>query len=120
MGKTIQAGLAIRQTLIDAPGRTVGVIAPDSLTAHWRAELRDRLFLDDFPTQCGEPPYRIIGHDNPLGWVTLADVDILVVDEGHLLDPDLFRWDQMDAFSELLEARRELAPRGVRSGRARR
>ncbi|EGD43979.1 putative type III restriction enzyme, res subunit [Nocardioidaceae bacterium Broad-1] len=155
MGKTIQAGLVIRQTLIDAPGRSVGVIAPDPLTEQWRAELRDKFFLDDFPTESGEAPYRVTGHDDPSGWAALADVDILVVDEAHLLartsgpftspyrelaavahavprllmlsatpfsrgaathlallhllDPDLFRWEEMDAFTELLDARRELA-----------
>lgn len=155
MGKTIQAGLVIRQTLIDAPSRTVGVIAPDALTEQWRAELRERFFLDDFPTESGEVPYRVIGHEDPSGWAALAGVDILVVDEAHLLartsgplaspyrelatvahavprllmlsatpfsrgaathlallhllDPELFRWEEMDAFAELLDARRELA-----------
>lgn len=155
MGKTIQAGLVVRQTLIDAPGRTVGVIAPDPLTAQWQAELRDKFFLDDFPTESDEAPYRVVGHDDSSGWAALADVDILVVDEAHLLartlgpaaspyrelaavahavprllmlsatpfsrdaaahlallhllDPELFRWEEIDAFTELLEARRELA-----------
>jgi ATP-dependent helicase HepA len=41
LGKTIEAGLIIRQTLLDqAHGRMV-VIAPDVLPRQWQAELRE-------------------------------------------------------------------------------
>ncbi|HEY3546909.1 MAG TPA: protein DpdE [Propionicimonas sp.] len=155
MGKTIQAGLVMRQLLIDQPGRIVGLIVPNPLIAQWRSELQDKFFLDDFPTALGQPPYILCGHDDPESWRRLSDVDLLVVDEAHLLantadpaahpyaelaalahsvpralmlsatpfarsatthlallhllDPALFRWEELGRFEELLAARSELA-----------
>ncbi|KAF2418199.1 restriction endonuclease subunit R [Microbacterium sp. B35-30] len=155
MGKTIQAGLVMRQLLIDQPGRRIGVIVPDALIAQWRSELRDKFHLDDFPIGPGGSPYEILGHSEVSSWRDLGDVDLLVVDEAHLLaktnspdsspyaelaavahaaprvlmlsatpfarsatthlallhllDPQLFRWEERDQFQRLLSARRELA-----------
>ncbi|WP_159600127.1 protein DpdE [Agromyces humi] len=155
MGKTIQAGLVMRQLLIDAPDRRVGVIVPDALIAQWRSELSDKFYLDDFPLARGVAPYEILGHEEVARWRDLTDVDLLVVDEAHLLaqasdpnsspyrelaevvhaaprvlmlsatpfarsatthlallhllDPQLFRWEDREKFEELLAARRELA-----------
>lgn len=155
MGKTIQAGLVIRQILHDVPGRRVGVLAPDALVGQWRAELRDKFHLSDFPTDDGEYPVRILGHSHVDQWDSFADLDLLVVDEAHLLarttgpdespyrelaaiahaaprllmlsatpfsrgptthlallhllDPDLFRWENLGSFERLLESRHALA-----------
>lgn len=155
MGKTIQAGFVMRQMLIDQPGRRIGVIAPDALIAQWRSELRDKFHLDDFPTERGGSPYKILGHSEVPRWRDLLDADLLVVDEAHLLakttspdtwpyaelatvahavprvlmlsatpfarsatthlallhllDPELFRWEERAQFEQLLSARRELA-----------
>lgn len=155
MGKTIQAGLVMRQMLIDHPGRRIGVIVPDALIAQWRSELRDKFHLDDFPIGRGGAPYEILGHSEVSRWNELGDVDLLVVDEAHLLaktispdsspyaelaavahtaprvlmlsatpfarsatthlallhllDPQLFRWEEREQFEQLLAARRELA-----------
>ncbi len=155
MGKTIQAGLVMRQILHDAPGRRIGVLVPDALMGQWRAELRDKFHLSDFPTHDGEDPVRILGHSQVDEWQSFGDLDLLVVDEAHLLartsgpgetpykqlaeiahaaprllmlsatpfsrgatthlallhllDPALFRWDELDAFEHLLESRHALA-----------
>jgi ATP-dependent helicase HepA len=85
MGKTIQAGLVMRQLLLDQPGRRIGIIAPDALMAQWRAELLDKFYLDDFPTSEGRPPFSVVSHDQPQAWRGLRGVDLLVVDEAHLL-----------------------------------
>jgi ATP-dependent helicase HepA len=85
MGKTIQAGLVMRQVLLDAAGRRVGVLAPDALVGQWRAELRDKFHLSDFPTVEGEYPVGILGHSQMSEWGQFAGVDMLVVDEAHLL-----------------------------------
>lgn len=85
MGKTIQAGLVIRQILHDVPGRRVGVLAPDALVGQWRAELRDKFHLSDFPTDDGEYPVRVLGHSYVDAWDSFADPDLLVVDEAHML-----------------------------------
>ncbi|MFA4897323.1 MULTISPECIES: protein DpdE [Microbacterium] len=155
MGKTIQAGLVMRQLLIDKSGRRIGVIVPDALIAQWRSELREKIHLDDFPLAHGVAPYEILGHSEVSRWRDLGDVDLLVVDEAHLLaktndptsfpyrelavvahaaprvlmlsatpfarnstthlallhllDPQLFRWEEQEQFNALLAARRELA-----------
>ena len=44
-GKTIQAGLAIAQTLADTPGARVLVALPASLKSQWRAELEGRFAI---------------------------------------------------------------------------
>ena len=85
MGKTIQAGLVMRQILHDAPGRRIGVLVPDALMGQWRAELRDKFHLCDFPTRDGEDPVRILGHSQVEEWPDFGDLDLLVVDEAHLL-----------------------------------
>lgn len=85
MGKTIQAGLVMRQLLLDEPGRRIGIIAPDALMAQWRAELLDKFYLDDFQTAEAEPPFSVVSHDEPQAWKRLGGIDLLVVDEAHLL-----------------------------------
>ncbi|MBA3430096.1 MAG: restriction endonuclease subunit R [Actinobacteria bacterium] len=85
MGKTIQAGLVMRQILLDAPGRRVGLLVPDALMGQWQAELRDKFHLSDFPTNDGEYPVHILGHGQVDGWGSFGQLDLLVVDEAHLL-----------------------------------
>ncbi|WP_175417153.1 protein DpdE [Arthrobacter sp. 24S4-2] len=80
MGKTIEAGFVIRQTLIDDPRRKVGIICPDALVEQWRAELRDKFYIGDFGRRV-----RVVGHSDTPGWKCLGTVDLLVVDEAHLL-----------------------------------
>lgn len=155
MGKTIQAGLVMRQVLHDAPGRRIGVLVPDALMGQWRAELQDKFHLSDFPTHDGEDPVRILGHSQVNEWQNFGELDLLVVDEAHLLartsrpgntpykqlaeiahaaprllmlsatpfsrgatthlallhllDPALFRWDELASFEHLLKSRHALA-----------
>lgn len=80
MGKTIEAGFVIRQALIDDPSRQVVVLCPDPLIQQWRAELRDKFFVDDF----GDP-VTVLGHSDIDAWAGLDGIDLLVVDEAHLL-----------------------------------
>ena len=156
MGKTMQAGMVMRQLLIDGSGQhKVGVIVPDALISQWKSELRSKFYLDDFPTVDGASPVRILGHSDVSQWAELSSVDLLVVDEAHLLaraksqtdspykelaevahqaprmlmlsatpfsrgaathlallhllDPQMFRWEDREAFERLLEARHGLA-----------
>lgn len=47
LGKTIEAGLIIRQTLLDQAHGPVVVVAPDVRRRQWQAELRKKFFIDD-------------------------------------------------------------------------
>jgi ATP-dependent helicase HepA len=155
MGKTIQAGFVLRQLLIDGPGRRVGLIVPAVMIPQWRSELLEKFHLDDFSNSDGESPFTIVSHNDWFQWKQLIEVDMLVVDEAHLLartngpleepykdlaaiahavprvlmlsatpfsrdvtthlallhllDPQMFRWENRSAFTELLTARHQLA-----------
>lgn len=78
LGKTIEAGLIIRQHLIDNADTAVLVAVPSHLCEQWRAEFRTKLRLDQFDSLV-----EVIAHAD------LARVrhtpDVLVVDEAHHL-----------------------------------
>lgn len=80
LGKTIEAGLVLRQHLIDNPSTRSLVAVPGHLVAQWEKELHGRLGLDQF-----DGAAEICAHED------LADVsgipDILIVDEAHHLIP---------------------------------
>lgn len=78
MGKTIEAGLIIRQFLLSASEwQSVWVIAPQHLLAQWKKELRTKFYIDSFPN-----PIRFF---SPSEFGTLPDKPpaLLVVDEAH-------------------------------------
>jgi ATP-dependent helicase HepA len=78
LGKTIEAGLIIRQHLIDNPDIGVLIATPSHLCEQWRGEMTHKLRLDQF----GDP-FECVSHAD------LARVgrtpDMLVVDEAHHL-----------------------------------
>ena len=78
LGKTIEAGLIIRQHLIDNPSKTVLISAPAHLVDQWRQELLGKLRLDQFGDAFECSPHEIL-HE------TTRAPDILVVDEAHHL-----------------------------------
>jgi len=78
LGKTIEAGLIIRQHLIDNPDTEVLVATPSALCEQWRSELSEKLRLDQF----GEP-FECCSHAE-MARVTRTP-DVLVVDEAHHL-----------------------------------
>ena len=78
LGKTIEAGLIVRQHLIDDPDTSVLIVVPSHLREQWRAELSGKLRLNQF----GEA-FECVSHAD-LERVTRVP-DILVVDEAHHL-----------------------------------
>ncbi len=48
LGKTIEAGLIVRQHLIDDPATRVLIAVPDHLCGQWRSELETKLRMDQF------------------------------------------------------------------------
>jgi ATP-dependent helicase HepA len=81
LGKTIEAGFIIRQTLIDHPHARIAVLAADSLRLQWAQELREKFFIDDFP----DAQVRCVAHETPDRWVNYHGCDLVVVDEAHRL-----------------------------------
>jgi ATP-dependent helicase HepA len=78
LGKTIEAGLIVRQHLIDNPDIEVLIAVPPHLCRQWRSELVDKLRLDQF----GEA-FECCSHAD-LANISSAP-EILVVDEAHHL-----------------------------------
>ncbi len=81
LGKTIEAGLIIRQTLLDQPRSRIVVITPDVLRRQWQAELREKFFIDDFPRAM----IRISAQETSQRWADYLGADLVVVDEAHRL-----------------------------------
>lgn len=82
LGKTIEAGIIIRQCLLDDPNAVVVVVTPAALVAQWRQELSRRFglspLLDDFVF--------VVGHEDIDRLANLLPrAEMLVVDEAHHL-----------------------------------
>lgn len=76
LGKTIEAGVILRQLRLDAPDARMAVVAPDALTRQWREELDSRFGLDDvevFAHGALVKDKELLGE----AW------DVLVMDEAH-------------------------------------
>lgn len=78
LGKTVEAGIIIRQCLIDFPDRHVLVLVPASLVPQWQSELTDKFHVGSFSGSVDVEPYenaaQLLDEDVP---------DLLVVDEVH-------------------------------------
>lgn len=151
LGKTIETGFVIRQTLLDDPTSRIVIIAPDALRRQWNQELIGKFHTDDFP----DAVIKISAYENPAGWKDYHGFDLVVIDEAdqlvevadpehspyrevralahscpkllllsatpatrrlnthlgllHLLDKDLYKWEDREAFRARFEQRKELA-----------
>ncbi len=78
MGKTIEAGIIIRQCLLDDEAATVLVLTPEHLVGQWREELHNRFQVSDFPDRLAILPYHDLQSNHHLN-----PPKLLVVDEAH-------------------------------------
>ena len=78
LGKTIEAGLIIRQLLLDKPKLQVQLILPPFLVDQWRRELTNKFRIHDFP----RAQIRFARDDEPDTW---EPADLVVIDEAHNL-----------------------------------
>ncbi len=81
LGKTVEAGYVIRQTLIDKPNARICIVAPDVLRRQWIRELSLKFFIEDFP----RATIGCVAHENPERWTKHHGSDLVVVDEAHRL-----------------------------------
>ncbi len=81
LGKTIEAGLVIRQFLLDEPKSSVVVSVPSTLRAQWIEELSTKFFLGK---HLSDNRVRVLDHDD-LSVVAIKPPTLLVVDEAHRL-----------------------------------
>lgn len=81
LGKGIEAGLIIRQTLLDHPTAQICVVTPEVLRRQWVQELCDKFFIDDFP----HATVKCLAHETPDRWASYHQSDLVIVDEVHRL-----------------------------------
>jgi hypothetical protein len=77
LGKTIEAGLVIRQLLLDDPHVNVAVLVPEVLVGQWISELSNRLSLAKYLPRIFVARYEAIAD------VSARKRDLLIVDEAH-------------------------------------
>ncbi|MBQ1076741.1 hypothetical protein KBX06_26855 [Micromonospora sp. C31] len=82
LGKTIEAGLVIRQMLLDDPEATVLVSSPAELTSQWEEELHDRFLLGE---EIDEGRLQLACHERLSDCPSLGQWALVVVDEAHRL-----------------------------------
>lgn len=78
LGKTIEAGLVLRQLALDLGELHIGIIAPPFLIGQWQRELRSKFQLDLLP----RVEVSFWRNDDVDAWTSC---DILVIDEAHQL-----------------------------------
>lgn len=80
LGKTIEAGLVVRQFLLDRQDTRVLVVVPEALTYQWRRELDTKFAISEqFSGRC-----EVVSHEE-FGQGGFAGPELLVVDEAHQL-----------------------------------
>ena len=97
LGKTIEAGIVLAQSLAEGKGRIL-VLTPATIRAQWQAELRDKFDLasvvvDGRAGRAGTNPFDqaapvIASHPFAAGraeWVRQIPWDVVVIDEAHRL-----------------------------------
>jgi len=86
LGKTIEAGILIRQHTIDQPhDAQVVVIVPGHLVAQWKNELESKFFLAGSPVEIVSDAALVSGKLSSRTWT------MLVVDEAHRMAQGAFR-----------------------------
>jgi ATP-dependent helicase HepA len=78
LGKTIEAGIVLKQLSIDHPQLRAAVFAPEVLVAQWREELESRFSLTTVA---------VVAFEELLRWEQVTDgpLDVAVIDEAHRL-----------------------------------
>jgi ATP-dependent helicase HepA len=82
LGKTIEAGLIVRQRLLDDPECVVRIIVPQRIRRQWELELQQRFFSDDFLLAQVD----VLTLEDAAAWKEtpgLDQPDLLIVDEAH-------------------------------------
>ena len=78
LGKSIEAGMVIRQLLLDQPGEIL-ILVPGSLVAQWKDEMATKFMLGDFRSRVSVHP-----HEDIMDLPTVPRLAV-VVDEAHRL-----------------------------------
>jgi ATP-dependent helicase HepA len=100
LGKTIEAGMVIRQVLVDDAAARILVLVPEGITSQWEDELETK-----FRTSWFSGTVEVFPHSWLAGKTKPGPIDLLVVDEVHRLTS----WGSGRSSSSLYERLRPLA-----------
>ncbi len=78
LGKTIEAGVIIRQYLLDEPQGLVVVLVPEHLVSQWRLELESKFYASHFPDQV-----KVWAYAEASRIKASANIGMLLIDEAH-------------------------------------
>jgi len=111
LGKTIEAGVLIKQFTIDEPrNHQTVVIVPEALCVQWQQELTHRFHLGSL---LGKSLHIIASRDLKKLTMTLPHAKMIVVDEAHHLSSWAWSSDEQEksVFGEVAETTRDLRRR---------
>ena len=104
LGKTIEAGAVIRQTLLDDPTASVLVLVPGALVEQWEQELDEKFDAFAQPGRVYVLPYASV--EEAVAAVSSTPFRLVVVDEAHHVAE--WAWgekrDRFEAFARLAHA----------------
>jgi ATP-dependent helicase HepA len=78
LGKTIEAGIILRQYLLDEPKKGAVVVVPGKLLQQWKNELENKFYISHFPKRVVVLAYDDVHKINPK-----ASIGLLILDETH-------------------------------------
>ncbi|MBD3921004.1 hypothetical protein H8B09_19720 [Paenibacillus sp. PR3] len=79
LGKTIEAGIIIRQFLLDQPDENVLIVVPSFLLVQWQKELEERCYINQFGNRIAWKTFEEIST------VDLKSYGFIILDEAHEL-----------------------------------
>jgi ATP-dependent helicase HepA len=78
LGKTIEAGVILRQYLLDESKKGAVVLVPGKLLQQWKSELENKFYISHFPKRVVVLAYDDVHKINPK-----ANIGLLILDEAH-------------------------------------
>ncbi|MBS3029677.1 MAG: DEAD/DEAH box helicase family protein [Dolichospermum sp. DET50] len=78
LGKTVEAGVILRQYLLDEPKGRAVIIVPEYLVGQWQQELEQKFYLSHFPKQVVIITIDEIQKINPK-----VEIGLVIIDEAH-------------------------------------
>ena len=86
LGKTMEAGMVLRQYLIDEPKSSALILVPRHLIAQWKSELEVKFKVSDFPDRV-----RVVAHGKK---IENSTAQLLIIDEAHQVAKGAFSTDE--------------------------
>ncbi|MBU7587069.1 MAG: DEAD/DEAH box helicase [Nostoc sp. TH1S01] len=78
LGKTIEAGVILRQYLLDEPNKNVIILVPGKLLQQWRNELENKFYVSQFPKRVV-----LLASEDVKKINIQTNIGLLIVDEAH-------------------------------------